>query len=87
MTTATRTKTGGRTKGTPNKATREVKDLAQRYAPDALKELARLAREAESESARVSAIKELLDRAYGKAPQAITANVTMTHEDALEQLS
>jgi hypothetical protein len=73
-----RTKTGGRKKGTPNKATREVKDLAQQYAPDALKELARLAREAENESARVSAIKELLDRAYGKAPQAYCAGIKRT---------
>jgi hypothetical protein len=74
MTTATRTKTGGRKMGTPNKATREVKDLAQQYAPDAIKELARLSREAENESARVSAIKELLDRAYGKSPQAVTGD-------------
>ena len=35
-------------------------------------ELGRLALQAESETARVSAIKELLDRGYGKAPQAIT---------------
>lgn len=65
-------KTGGRVKGTPNKATAEIKDLARKYAPDAISELARLAKEAESEAARVAAIKELLDRAYGKAAQAVT---------------
>ncbi len=68
-------KSGGRQKGTLNKATREIKALAQQYAPEALKELARLVKHAQSESARVAAIKELLDRAYGKAPQAVTANV------------
>lgn len=36
-----------------------------------MKELARLAVEAESEPARVTAIKELLDRAYGRPGQAV----------------
>lgn len=62
-------KTGGRTAGTPNKATAEIKALAQKHAPAAVKELARLAEKAESEAARVAAIKELLDRGYGKAAQ------------------
>ena len=62
-------KTGGRQKGAPNKATAEVKALAREYAPTALREIARLACEAESESVRVAACKEILDRAYGKATQ------------------
>ena len=62
----------GRKKGVPNKATAEVKQIAQQYAPEAIAELARLMREAESEAARVTAIKEILDRAYGKSPQAHT---------------
>lgn len=66
-----RAKTGGRKKGVPNKATAEIKDLAQQYAPEAVKELARLATEAESEPARVSAIKEILDRAYGRSTQSV----------------
>lgn len=37
----------------------------------AINELARLAREAESDAAKVAAIKELLDRGYGKAAQPI----------------
>jgi len=65
-------RTGGRQKGTPNKVTSDVKALAQQYAPAALKELGRLCTEAGDEKARVSAIKEILDRAYGKSPQAIT---------------
>jgi len=66
---AKRQKTGGRAKGVRNKATGEIKELARVYVPAALKELARLSIEAESEQARVSAIKEILDRAYGKAAQ------------------
>lgn len=68
---------GGRKPGVPNKATREIKEVAQQYGPAALKKLAELAglvkgtNAAESEQARVSAVREILDRAYGKAPQAI----------------
>lgn len=75
-------KTGGRTAGTPNKATSEVKVLAGKYGPDAIKALAGLAglittgktKEAESEAARVAALKEILDRAYGKASQPIAGD-------------
>lgn len=70
-------KTGGRAKGTPNKATADVKVLAMQYAPAAVEELGRLATGAESEAARVAAIKEILERAYGKTrqPLDIDANV------------
>lgn len=71
---ATGQKTGGRAKGTPNKATADIKALAQAYAPAAMKELARLSVLAESEPARVAAIKELFDRGFGKARQPITGD-------------
>jgi hypothetical protein len=61
----------------PNKVTAEIKALAQQYAPASMKELARLALKAESEQARVAAIKEILDRAYGKSPQSVTADAAM----------
>lgn len=68
----------GRKVGSLNKATSEarfeIKELAQKHAPAALAELARLMASAESEATRVAAIKEILDRAYGKAPQAITGD-------------
>lgn len=67
-------KTGGRRPGTLNKATAEIKEVAKQYAPAALEELARLSTAAESEQARVAAIKEILDRAYGKAAQDITVD-------------
>jgi hypothetical protein len=73
-------KTGGRKPGSPNKVTADVRAIAQQYAPAALKELARLSVDAESEQARVAAIKEILERAYGKSRQAldIDANVKAT---------
>ena len=60
-------KTGGRKAGTLNKVSADVRELAGQYGPAAMAELARLATEAESEPARVSACKEVLDRAYGKS--------------------
>lgn len=59
-------KTGGRVKGTPNHATREIKILARRHAHAAVRELARLMTQSESEQTRITAIKEILDRGYGK---------------------
>lgn len=64
-------KSGGRKPGSVNKVTAEVRELAGQYGPMALAELARLAEHAESEQARVSACKEILDRAYGKSAQSI----------------
>jgi hypothetical protein len=58
-------KTGGRAKGTPNRVTAEVRALAAEYGEAAMKELARLSTEAENETARIAAIRELLRRAYG----------------------
>jgi hypothetical protein len=45
--------------------------LARQHAPVAINELARLAQKAKSERARVAAIRELLDRAYGKPRQSV----------------
>ncbi|MGO9430911.1 DUF5681 domain-containing protein [Rhodoblastus sp.] len=64
----------GRKKGTPNKATAEIKEICRKHAPDVIAELARLATKAKSEQARVSAIKELLDRGFGKAMQPIAGD-------------
>lgn len=68
-------KTGGRTKGTPNKATADVKAAAQKYTPGALRTLAAIMRSSESDAARVAAAKELLDRGHGKAPQDTTTTI------------
>ncbi len=49
----------------------ELRELARQHAPAAIAELARLALRARSEAARIAAIRELLDRGYGKVTQPI----------------
>lgn len=68
---AKRHKTGGRQKGTPNRATREITDLAKALVPAAIKELGRLLKEAESETAKLKAVEIVFERAYGKPSQSI----------------
>ncbi len=61
----------GRKKGVPNKVTAQIKAAAQEHGVAALKELVRIMKKGTSEAARIAACKEILDRGYGKAPQAI----------------
>jgi len=49
----------------------EVQELARQYAPAAIVELARLALKAKNETARIAAIRELLDRGYGRTRQSV----------------
>ncbi len=49
----------------------DVQELARQYAPVAIVELARLALKAKNENARIAAIRELLDRGYGRSRQAV----------------
>jgi hypothetical protein len=80
-------KTGGRQKGTPNRATADVRALAQDYGPDAIKTLAELMEKATSEQARVAAARELLDRAYGKAAQQLAVDATVRGMSLAEELA
>ena len=50
----------------PDEATVLVRDAIRAHVPGAVAELARLALEANSETARVAAINALIDRGYGK---------------------
>lgn len=67
-------KTGGRKKGTPNKATADVKAAAQKYTSDAIETLAQIMHSSESDPARVAAADKLLDRGYGKPAQSVTGS-------------
>jgi hypothetical protein len=64
-------KTGGRVKGTPNKATAELKAYAQQFTKQAIDILVRIATSGENEVAAVMAAREVLDRAVGKPAQEI----------------
>ena len=80
-------KTGGRQKGTLNKATAQVRALAQEFGPDALKELHRLSQEAESEAARVSACNAILERAYGRSPASVPIEIDLPKTETAEDVS
>ena len=62
----------------------ELRALARAHAPDAIKELARLAIKAKSEAARVAAIRELLDRGYGKVQQMVENEDDLSNKTAEE---
>jgi hypothetical protein len=70
----------GRKKGSLNKTTREIKELAQPYGPAAIDRLALLAGllpgqpGADSAVAQIMACRELLDRGYGKATQILAGD-------------
>src|SRR3954453_24205308 len=75
---------GGRVAGVPNKNTAEIKEIAQQYGPAAVAALAQLAGltkgrpGAESETARIAAMKEILDRGYGRPTQALVGEAGST---------
>ena len=61
----------GRKPGKVGKAKRELAEMAKEHAEAALLTLAEIATGDGAASARVSAATAILDRAYGKAPQAL----------------
>ena len=65
----------GRPVGSKNKVTPEVKAMAMRHCPEALQTVLELSRNAENESTRLAAAKEILDRGYGRARQVVDADV------------
>lgn len=62
---------GRKTGAIITEAKRELSAMAQEHAPQALKTLVDIARNGKQEAARVAAANALLDRAYGKPPQAL----------------
>jgi hypothetical protein len=76
-------KARGRTAETRlSKSGREIRELAQQQASEAIVQLAELVKNAESESVKLAALKELLDRAYGKFPAVASVN----HEEDLMEV-
>lgn len=66
-------KSGGRKAGTPNKATADIKGLAQAYTVEALGVLVELMRdETGVPQVRAHAASAIIDRGHGKPAQAIT---------------
>jgi len=59
----------GRPKGSKNRVTREMREVAQKYTLRATRKLWKLANEGKSEDVQMRACIELLDRAHGKPAQ------------------
>jgi hypothetical protein len=76
----------GRPKGAKSKVTLAARVIASRYAEQILKQMAHLALNAEYETVRVSAGKEVLDRAYGKSIQPVSAQVEVGLSDEMKEL-
>ena len=88
----------GRPKGVPNKASGDVRALAQQYGPDAIMGLAIMAglapllkrlpniKPAVTEPVQRGAMDSLLDRAYGKATQPLEHSVNESMEGLLDRL-
>ncbi len=65
---------GGRKKGTPNKATAEIKALCREYAPEAVEKLKQLMKSSDGKVS-LGAIREILDRGYGKSSLTVGVDV------------
>jgi hypothetical protein len=83
-------KTGGRQKGTPNRATADIKNLARVHGPAVIAELARMsgvtdAPGAQTLAARIAAMRELLDRAFGRRSCAPSQPVSHARWQAVRQ--
>ncbi|AMA38832.1 TPA: hypothetical protein P7236_006391 [Pseudomonas aeruginosa] len=60
----------GRPKGSRNKLTADIKAVAQSFGEEGIMHLVEIARNGDAPpAARVAAVKEILDRGYGKAKQ------------------
>ncbi len=64
------TKAGGRRKGTPNKATAEIKAAFQKHEKKLVKALLALTK-SDDERVRLGAIQAALDRGWGRPSQAV----------------
>ena len=64
------TKAGGRKKGTPNKATAEIRAAFQKHGDELVKALLALTR-SNDERVRLGAIQAALDRGWGRPSQAV----------------
>ncbi len=79
-------KTGGRRKGTLNKATAKVRALAQQYTAACIDRLAEITRD-DNPTAAVAACRELLNRGHGLPAQNLHVDQEVTLLDCLTALN
>lgn len=74
----------GRKRGTPNKVTRALKEVAGEYSDEAIQTLVDVMRDPETPPAvKVAAADKLLDRAHGRPAIAVEATVSGKMDKAL----
>ena len=59
-----------------SKKVRHIEAVAMKYANEVIEVFVDILRNGQTDQAKVAAGKEILDRAYGKAPQAIAAAIS-----------
>lgn len=64
-----------RKRGSLSQAKKDLETLASGYAPLAVKTLVSIMRRGDTDAARISAAKAILDRAYGKPKQGVEVGV------------
>jgi hypothetical protein len=64
----------GRQAGVPNKVGADVRALARGYGAEVIEGLWTIFSTSESDATRVAAAKEILDRAYGRPPLAVSGD-------------
>jgi len=79
-------KTGGREKGTPNKATASLKEAAQVHTEKALATIVQVMGDDTAPATRLAAAIALLDRGHGKPQPAQNTPDLSTYLEILEQL-
>jgi hypothetical protein len=67
-------KTGGRASNTPHNKNNEAFELARKHGPKVIEGLWTIFETSNSEASRISAAKELLDRAYGRPASTVTGD-------------
>lgn len=84
---------GGRAKGQINLTTKEMRDKAQSYAPEALFHIVAIMRSTLHEQVRINCAEIILDRSYGKSTQPIETRqqtelriIEMTKEEMEESI-
>lgn len=65
----------------------EIRAAAQKYSELALKTLVNVMRTGETDTARITAAKEILDRGYGKSVQAHKLEAGNIDDDSSEELA
>lgn len=77
----------GRKAGTPNKSTRELKELAGEYTERAVKTLVEVMEDPDAPpAARVAAADKILDRGHGRPAVTIEANIGKLDPDLMQRL-